>query len=216
MRFKRFLDEAVIKPDLSFIKELKSKILDLTKAKSKIWILDSLTKIFANWFISFKVTDKQSRNDILASAGIVSADIIPKEPFRITIYCNDMSVFDDREDVEDYWFPALYEILGHELIHRQQLIRSKIQRKVNFSSNGNFDFKKYYSDKQEIMAFAHETMIYMLSMGLGKEEMLKAISSGLSKIDFINLQEFLEYFSSNTPEYKLFNKYLYQYIQTLN
>ena len=219
MRLNKFLNEAIIKPDISWVKDLIPKILSLAKKRSGPGagndVFHELNKIFADWFVKFDHTLKQSRNDLYAAAGIFGGYTQTKPPYVIGIELQDVSVFSSKKLLLDYWIPALYQILGHEMIHRHQLSRMQIRKKANYSSMGRIDFEKYYGDKQEIMAFAHEAMIQMLGSGLSKTEMLKLASSGLDKIDFLNLQEFLDYYGPGTPEYKLFAKYLYQYIQDL-
>jgi hypothetical protein len=64
-------------------------------------ILQSLNKLFADHFVQFKQTTRQSSDDNLAAAGISYAEMETQEPFKITVYLNDMSVFEDKKEIQD-------------------------------------------------------------------------------------------------------------------
>ena len=207
MRLYNYLQEAVIKPNMKWLGTLVPVILKQTKGKKLSQVINELNKIFADWFIEFKHTTRQSSDDELAAAGISYAEIETKEPFKITVFLDDLSIFQDTNDeIEDYWIPALFKILSHEMIHRQQFSRMKISK----PAKGFSSWKEYYSDKHEIMTFAHDILLFMLGQGISKENM-----KNMNWNEFAPFKEFATYFNSTDTEYKLLMKYLYQYIDLL-
>ena len=219
MRLYTFLQEAVIKPDLKWLGSLIPKILTLSCRKSKILnrlfpasVIKELNELFVDRFIEFKLTTRQSSDNDLGAAGISYAEIETKEPFKIIIYLDDVSIFKESDqDIKEYWIEGIYKILGHELIHRQQFSKMKITK----NAAGFKNFKEYYSDSHELMTLAHDILLYMLSIGFSKIEMKNELQSLHNIKEFESFNAFIQFFKSTDKEYKQLFKYIYQYIDKL-
>lgn len=84
-------------------------------------------------------------------------------------------------DIEDAWFDSLNTLdefwdefsgyLGHEIVHMLQNRKRKI---VTLAKKG----REYFSDKDEIMAYAYTTVFYYMSEGYSKNKAIKAVQSG--------------------------------------
>ena len=215
MRLYKYLQEAVIHPDLKWLDSLKPKILQNAVGKSKDDVLGALNKLFSERFVEFiPVSARVGISDELTALGIINGKCFTEIPFKIEIYLNKELMGFSTKEIFNYWFENIKGVLGHELIHREQLCRARIIPRVKYSQNGQINWHTYYADKREIMAIAYEVLCWMMYKGYKKLDMLSMIRSvkDLSAIDLINVKEFIDEYPPKTPEHKLFSKYVYQYI----
>jgi hypothetical protein len=121
----------------------------------------------------------------------------------------------------------LKDIIGHERIHKQQVSRSKIEYKLPDPKNK----EKYFSDKNEIMAFSY-TIANIINKNINNFKEAKMLLKYLSednrneifkmirKFDYndsnliINLYKDIKLYTDEIV-FKRYNKYIYQYLDEM-
>lgn len=99
-------------------------------------------------------------------------------------------------------------ILQHESIHMQQVNKMKVDNYL-LDSSPEINTKKYYSEKREIMAYAH-SIVFELSKQIDKQELINYLRSGALKKHSQQYRGLI--LKLDEEDVKLLNKYIYQYI----
>lgn len=113
---------------------------------------------------------------------------------------------------DNYTFSAFAEIflvlIGHELIHRHQAERSRVQLKDNDPSK----MVEYLSQKEEIMAYAHQAA-HELVVAFGNEAAPKLLGD-LKKVSAWSsaLGLYMNHFDEGDAVRKRFLKYVVEYL----
>lgn len=217
MRLLKFLNEKSIVVDTNFLKPVFNKVAQTCFYKPSSTVLKILNDLFAPFEIKFEPTNRKPSADTWRyEVGLNYSDIDSLPPFPITVYFDDLEVFNEPEYFP-LWKDGVIRLIGHELVHRKQYSRSNLIRKVKALKTR----RGYLGNDREIMALAHDVYCYlqakwMQSKDFGptlpKEEFIKrALREPLDLDDFSNLEEFLELFPAGSKERNRFMKQLYDY-----
>jgi hypothetical protein len=118
-------------------------------------------------------------------------------------------------------FPVLVSILKHEDIHRQQIERMG-DSKYYIVRDPN-DRKKYFSDPNEIMAFAYSIIEDLKNDGFSRDEILNKLKDGDLSFSMGRMMtggrssfhpiyfDYVENLEKNSKEFKKLQKYMYLY-----
>lgn len=224
--FEQVLEEAIIQPE-KYFNPIERICIDLFKRyegeDNIVKLCKKLSSSLSNHKIKFIPNISVSSNkDFYIPFGINSANVMYNKYCTIVIHCN-MYIMDSftKQEAFNNFVKALYTVVKHELIHRQQFLNTEssklIQKIGNGKKIGRSDVE-YLSDDHEIMAFAWQAIEYFRI-------------SGLSQIKILNiLREPKEYFTVSNSVFaaywrghdlgflsdnviKRFYKYAYLYAQ---
>ena len=112
-----------------------------------------------------------------------------------------------------HFYEFLDLIIQHESIHMQQVNRMKSDNVYKLDSSPEKNSEKYYSEKREIMAYAHSIVFELQKQGKRKDEILNYMRKGsISSYSrqYNHMNNIL-----NDTDIKLLNKYIYEYINML-
>ena len=224
--------ESVIDPNYTFIKQelfkLKDDIFNYAKNYKQLLNILNRNKIFENNSIIFS-DDVGHENSIYEGYGISSAATIPETGVIYVIFDNTiMSVIKKMKSGElDYsvFIGYLENIIAHELVHREQLVRmgqkgidSLIKKIDNMHSieSEEESGKVYFNMPTELMAFAKQSMLELIMNGINKEKILEDLktNSGLANL-LNNSDSFLQlyyFYKKDSKQFHRFTKYLYEYV----
>ena len=182
----------------------QEKILNGTLDIDKLQIIKD---ILLPYKIEIEVTD-----DYAPNGGIIKGKC-NKE--NITIYAGD-TIFNFLQNKEKLkiCIRVMVNLISHELVHRGQYYLRKSDFISFYAYENNID-KKYYSDPQEIMAYAWMGIENMRSHNISDETILKKIQTdtiyaaeiGFAHIYISDLKEL------DIKAYNQFLKYMYMYLK---
>jgi hypothetical protein len=203
------LSEAVIHVDKYinmlniYLNQNKFKIFNEGSEEDKLRILNNL---FLPYKIQFIVKDEFGKNYSLIRGLCNKENITIFVGFNIFDYLQDSPVF-------KVFSQKLLNLIGHELVHRGQYYVRKADFIHFYAYETNID-SNYFSNPQEIMAYAWMAIENMRSHGYNNDQILSkvkinnvsAAEIGFSHIYLSELKELDE------KTYKRFLKYMYQYL----
>lgn len=205
----RDLLEAIIKPDLYFkvLKNIFNRIENKVKnLKSSKEICEFLTKEFTSFKIIFKLESIDYRQSNGLNSGGTDDDMFN----TIYIFCNPLlkdEINNEYKKVVD----KIILILQHEFIHRNQAIRMKSMEIISKNFRDKETAYEYYSDKQELMAYAWHVVEILRRKGIDNKKILNALKNG--SIIEENYNYIVDVLGINSKEIKRFHKYMYEYLQ---
>lgn len=157
-------------------------------------LIDTLNDIFFKDFITFVVSTK--RNATTDNKGNITINVSSN---FYDIFVNDYNTIRDN----------ISYILTHELVHREQV------KRIDWSKYNKKDIvthKDYMGNKQEIMAFARNTIIELRSMFKWQEnkifDFLRTPVSDIS--DTFDI--YINHFKNDKKVMNRLFKYMYQYL----
>jgi hypothetical protein len=124
------------------------------------------------------------------------------EPKKFIDYMNDMKP-------KQQFYDFIWEVLRHESIHRHQV--SRMKKDVYNLEKSPVNPKEYFSMPQEVMAYAQSTIDQLTKRGMTKIEILDQLRSGDIKSWVYNAYK--HHVDDRT--FKMFKKYIYQYLETI-
>ena len=226
--FKQYLKENAIIPNvnniLTDIQSMKTKLID--KNLGTLELMDKLNIVLNNYFIKFKQSeDDYYSSDNLKEVGITSAHISTDGIIYIDVVFEDFwKTFDSNEvlyDIDTSWntfISVLDKFISHEMIHRVQLKKMKVKQTSRNGGSQDRDQTSYFSNPQEMMAWAHDCIKEYILAGYSRETITKILldpynSSYRTESD--SMYRYTEYFESRSKEIKQFLKYCYEYLQSI-
>jgi hypothetical protein len=216
--------EAVIKIDVEMARF--SEILD--DIKSSLYSssdIASFLRILNDWFSNDKIKFKHINTDIDVYTKM--GDFNLATGFITIRVFNKISKLQNENKDDDYedFINQVLSILGHELIHRVQSLRikyNKIREKVfkGFTPRKEVlaDWKKYFSNKQELMSYAWQIVNNFRMHGI-TDNFVKKILTNINSQSNIKyelggkiLEDYHSIFTIEEEPLKLLYKYMYQYL----
>jgi hypothetical protein len=212
--------EKVQKPE-NYLKIIKKYITEFNN-KNEFLNLDDLITSLNSYFLNEKLVFRKSEKTPKYNSGVVSMGYQPKTNEIYIFYCDKIqNAFKIQNKQYDYeYFEIFLEnfimFLGHEIIHRMQLIKDKTKT-IGAMSHENK--RKYLAKPIEIMAHAWEIVqefkfnnrtnsdIQLILKSKRDEENLKWIF--FSK----RLEEYYKTFPVASNTMKLLYKYIYLYTE---
>ena len=191
---------------------IKNKKDIFSKKNKDQKLCSQLSQILAKYKISFKY-DALAKNTIFITGGIYVQT-------NDTIYLTCSSRINSINETEKHFYDFLDSFkpgIGHELLHRMQLI----QRKHHILFGGTIDKNdliKQLSSNQEIMAYAWQAVEELRNRFGNDKEILEHIK----KYDLMFfrhstvLSTYYSLFEKDDPILKKFYKYMYLYLEDKN
>jgi len=211
------INESIVKPfDFSeLIGQLKetsfSSLEEINKISEKYGIIFSDFDTFYNT-LARESEKKVAPKDLMLFGGVKFA-LFNKYIDKINIVVESEIFFEylhNDEDKTDF-YNFIHQVLRHESIHKQQVSKmGKDIYRLDASPTGNQ--KSYWSNPQEIMAYAHSLVNDLMDQGHNKEEITDILKHEKNIKSWIH-QVHKKYLDPN--KYKKFMKYAYEYIDTL-
>lgn len=215
MNIRDFLmQEKVILTPKNFVKinliPLKNSIIK--KPENIINILNDTLKEFLIEIQELKTLIPKG----VSETGIIYAETLKNGKINIKAKF-DMVI----EYLKEFGERGFYEVIGeldriisHEFVHRFQFNNMNLNALKQMKS---VSYDEYYIDKQEIMAFANQTIIEFLQSGYKLTEIPKIISkiNEPEKSPSEIHQIYLSKFNKEDKSYKTYLKYIYQYVEEL-
>ena len=214
--FKEFINEAVINPiDTRYI-------ISILKSLEHIDSLNDINKVLKEYNIHFSFYDEffdslesQEEKDVappkmMFTPSPIKFALFNKYINKINFVVQDNFVerFNNNILGRDFYI-ELSEMIKHESIHRQQV--GKMGIKNYHLTDSPVNPKQYFSNKNEIMAYANSFVIEMTKRK-SKEEVI----SLLRNEKFINNWIFQAYKKEVDEKYfRRFIKYVYLYLQEI-
>ena len=203
------LSESVIHVDKyvsmlsEYINQNKNIIFNEPSENNK---LDILNKLFESYKIHLNLIDEFGKNYGIIKGSCNKENIVITIGYNIFDYLIDSPIF-------KIFMQKLLNLIGHELVHRGQYYLRKADYIYFYAYESNVD-KNYFSNPQEIMAYAWMGIENMRSHGYTNNQILDKIKGnnvspaeiGFSHIYLSELKELDE------SAYKRFLKYMYEYI----
>ncbi len=214
------LNEAVINvenysEDLKrLFNEAKKELFSLSKEKNAL----TITWLFNNYFKKYKIKFKlHFRHELQKHKdyrfGITKAETLLDNYSTIRILCNlNIVEIQKNEKTYDEFAKICLSYIEHELIHRLQVIDiSDLKIKKALSSNRKKDLD-YFSNAQEIMSYAWNSLEELRFAGNTDKEILKKLKTLNFSTDSLILFNYLKIFDKDSDVLKRFYKYIYMYL----
>jgi len=173
---------------------------DLTKA---------LTEHFEPYGIEFHFTGNNPESD---GSGIYRMQSGNKT-YVIQVKC-DQNFKQNAKSQSPLLIQTFYELLTHELTHRGQFLLRNIHKmeKEKYISSTE-DFKKYLSQKAELMAYANQAIEELRFEGLSdKEILIKVKSFDFKETKSAAILNYMKYFNKNDKKDYMIFKQLLRYM----
>jgi hypothetical protein len=208
--------EAVISPE-NHITEIIEKVRQLKKHFKTFGsrldlneIQRSLNKVLEFDKILFKYSPVNNERFITTGGINIKSQLI-----FIFYFSNLLTIANSEENFNNFIL-QFKEILGHELIHREQSLRienEEIRNKMLTKSKA--DNKKYLGSKQEIMAYAWQIIYSFKLTGKSSSTIANILKAdNIVKFKFNGmLKEYHKNFEINEDPLKLLYKYMYMYLE---
>jgi len=210
MKFLSWINEmAVIVPHHVTKIKIQNRKKKLLAGKDYVEIVKQLNNLFRAYHTKFIIKAITS-NSAMADENVEAALIFPD----MTIEFRANSSFYEFMRIPewfDYAVNTIDDMVGHEEVHKEQVLRAQIDPKEYRTD----DIKLYLSQPQEMMAYAFQTVKELKNEGLDRETATKAIrknKSALTKHCHAYMM-YAIFFAINSSVWKQFNKYLFQYIE---
>ena len=182
--------ERTLQTDASFVYDIMERgRANIDKAINMNSLLSNLNRLFSTYNIRFEHNEAglgQYEMNPTIEKGIVSATTFKNGD--IVIYVNSL-LFDTVQS--DKGIEAITELLAslvrHELVHRQQFVRSAGKMddqypQTRYSKLG--DYQKYVADPHELYAMAHEIIEQLQQRGISDQQILNALKVAKSSLLF--------------------------------
>ena len=174
-------------------------------------LIDTLNKEFKPERIYFELMGQEGRDLIQGS----------RDRKTLKIYI-EVGILRLANDPTDKLINRFIECIQHEMIHREQMVRSggKLKFFIPPEDVEHIDadtLSKYYNDKSELMAYSIETVTILRHEGYTDNQILamvkypKKFDVKIEKSE-AHLAEYIRAFGVNSPQYKKFVTTVYQYI----
>lgn len=219
--------EAVISPEYyikqihTILKSLKNNIINKYKNLSLTDLCDILTKELQTYKIKFVATTKENKDKNYVTNGGI---IISKLEIIILCYYKTIMIQNSGEEYNNFIKQVLL-ILGHELIHRNQILKVNNDKLRLFLFKGSpLDLKdrnkamKYLANKHEIMSYAWQIIETFRLKGKKDTEIQSILQSNENKkfaFDPMLLWYHQIFSIVNNPLKRLY-KYMYEYLNYEN
>ena len=213
------LEEAVIRPTL-YLSEFEKIIYSLNNKyknfdfKYPEKVIELLNKEFNKYLVFFNYTGEFCSNseiDKYGNEAFFKSAYNPEGSLNIFLECY-VSIDNIFKDDLIYKFLGEFkQLIGHELIHRQQQINRNFKR----SSKNIISDVDYYSDKMEIMSYAWQYIETLRFYGYTNNDILKYIKNKNPEYSLEDFDIRNHYYTifGDSNEFKLFNKYCYDYLK---
>lgn len=207
MKFVNYINEAPIKIDISSLRDRLEKVF-IKHPHNKMGLLDDLNKEFKPDDIDFTISPDRM------SADTMNAFTFP-ETLEISIEIGvNLLRLSNKEFIN-----RVIETLEHELVHKQQLIRSGGKAFTTRLPEINPDnVEQYLADKGEIMSYAIQIVTTLRNEGYKDSQiidMLRDQKKWTTKIvkSRSHLEMYLEVFKKDSYQVKRLKKQIVQYMQ---
>lgn len=195
------LNEAVLMPDPERMEELRARLAQVRQPLSR----EQLRRLFDDTGVL--VLDWQGFWQRLSPAQRQGAPQPGRVPFFAMLdpLTGQPAVVLDAPFVPPMAFPRLLHMLGHELVHAEQLRRRPAELGV-----GGWDLRDreaYFSDPDEVMAFSHSIADELLSMGV------LTPAEGAEKLRSTGLWREVQHWVKNPKVLNRYRKYVWLYLQ---
>ena len=211
----------VIEPNVDFVVKALSSVRANIIGNADP--LDVLNDALADFNVSFQYTkapdSRVRRHDEI---GIVRAETEASGRIMIDMEADLREVF-TNDSLWDEFLTVLTEVVGHELIHREQFKDIKAGRDT-FSQppqtgDKRADYKAYLASKHELMAYAYQSVMELRNAGFKKS----AIATLLDNLDNENpgihhsamMSRYEEFFGLGSTEFAKFILLMKSYLKEL-
>lgn len=209
-RFSYMLESVI---DVDGYTQLISNLINrsiILFSKSNDKSIDALLNTFNNIFESLRIYFIKSENNLNKKYGIDKAETEGDKFNSIYVHINSFFpelLQNEEKEIKKY----LLNIIKHEILHRLQAIRMKSEEIINevFNRDAN-NAEEYYSDPQEIMAYAWMILEFSRMKPQDDLKTLEQLKSGKLKEDHYLL--YRNMFGKDSKEFHLLNKYIYEYL----
>lgn len=233
-KYKRFFgehidifsfNEGVVSPEYTneiekYFNELHSQIKKL-KFSSLRPLCFWLSRKFKKYSIRFKEEEKiDYSTDPYVLLGIIKAGTKTNKKGVITIRCSEQLLqIQSSDKYFKSFLPAIIKIIGHELIHRKQMVQVEGIKLRNyiFDHENIKEIQKYLSNKQEVMARAWQIIEEFRYKGLNDNQILKILQTNKdTRIVAYSptLMIYLDFFNIKDNVFKVLYKYIYLYLNS--
>ncbi len=211
--------EKVQKPE-NYLKIIIDKIVELNKQQYKN-LQDIINTLNTNLYHE-KIIFKPSSKEPKYNSGIVSAGYQPKTNEILLFYSPKIErafkIIGKGYDSEyfDIFLENVYDLLGHEIIHRMQYLKDK-KKYIGVMSDENRI--AYLSKPKEIMAHAWEIVQEFKMFGKNNEAIRMIFKSNRDSENLkwllfsARLKMYYTSFESTSKTMKLLYKYIYEYTE---
>lgn len=214
--------------DYIFIEKVIDNSVELTEIGDLIYdhkitiqkcsYIDECISLLNNFLVKRKIkflyTGKDNKDIIpIGGTSIKNQDIL--------IYCSsrfqELLESTGNNNIFEEFLTNVFRILGHELIHREQILRIKRQDLIDsIHKKSSEDKRKYYSNKYEIMAYAWQIVNSMRMSNLSDSSIKKILSlNSKTKFDLGGdiLQIYHNLFKDSSSIIKRLYKQMYEYLE---
>ena len=176
-------------------------------------LISFLNNVFDNRKIKFIYTPKDTPNIIPVGSTSIKNQYI-------FIYCSDRlkELLDSKGDetIFDEFLQDVFRILGHELVHREQMLRVEQKNLLTtIHRKSTNDQQNYFSNTYEIMAYAWQIVNTLRLTNLSDSSIKKILSlNSKTKLDLGGeiLQIYHQLFKDTSPVLKRLYKQMYEYL----
>lgn len=221
-RYESILSEAVQRSNdyLSLIEEVilknKNTIFKLNSIKINRFLI-SLSLILKKYAIKFKIDNNNEKSNYY---GISNAETLSDRKNTIIIYCNDqVSDINKNDKYFSLFLIGLLDILGHEIIHRLQVINIKDKEILKkLSSKDRYSQEKYLSDKTEMIPIAWQIIEQFRFLKYSDNKILEIMQKHQHK-DLLHIKipevyrAYINIFYNDKKVLNRLHKYMYEYLQ---
>jgi hypothetical protein len=210
MKFLKWINEmAVIVPHHVTKIKIQNRKKKLLAGKDYVEIVKQLNNLFRAYHTKFIVKAITS-NSAMADENVEAALIFPD----LTIEFRANSSFYEFMRIPewfDYAVNTIEDMIWHELVHHEQILRAQINPKEFKTDN----MKLYLSQPNEIMAYAAQISLELKNERLSKDTALRAIRQN-KKVLTDHCHAYALYaifFSEESDVWRRLNKCIFQYIE---
>lgn len=161
LRTSHTSNSAPIAIDVSFVKSCLFDVYDeLEEASTVTSVVQILNKAFADHEINFVANHDRSHysyhEDGITTVGIVEAETLHDGTINVTLW-NEITHMTVDTETFNKTARILSAVIRHELVHREQTIRSNAKCHECSCETPTWEtWETYYTDRHELRAFAHE------------------------------------------------------------
>lgn len=218
--FKRIhsLEESVIRTEKYAyqIKEWFEYVLFELRNTNFI-VTSDLTKVLSNYFDPYGIQFIFKGNNIASDGSGIGGMQSGNKTYVIQVLC-DHNFKQNVKTQSKLLIQTFYDLIVHELTHRGQfLLRNIYRMETEKYTSPRENFKKYLSQKSELMAYANQAIEELRFEGLSdKEIIIKLKSFDFKETRSATLLNYMSTFNKNDPsDYKIFKqliKYMIEYL----
>lgn len=214
--------EAAIEPDTTFIAKALNGIKDLIIASDDPRrVLNAAFEPFDVFFSRTKGESKLPQHD---EVGIVRAVTSGDGGIEIQMESDLRDVFKD-DSLWDDVIQTFSEVIGHELIHRQQFADiaagEDTFEKPEADKDPKQEYKNYLANRHEILAYAYQSVEELNNDGFSFESIAALVNdptgaTNPSAKDSGMFTRYLENFEVDSEEFQIFLGHMREYIKELS